>query len=206
MPRRGWALWSFLGNDLLTMLVQTGRKPNYIRPKVTGATIFFTVALAESGSDLLLRQVDRLCEAVRLTKVERPFAIGAMVVLPDHLHAVWTLPSGDADFSVRWGAIKGRFSQSLGRAGFSPPLAEGGGVNPALRRKGKAGIWQRRFWKHRIRSEADLAMHLRYCWQDPVRHGLVARAEDWSCSSIHREMRAGRVGERRSVVAVRMAG
>ena len=201
------------------MLVQAGCMPTYIRPKVTGATIFFTVALAERGSDLLVRQVDRLRQAVRLTRAERPFVIDAMVVLPDHLHAIWTLPLGDADFSTRWGAIKARFSQSMGRAGFSPPLAEDGGVNPALRRKGEVGLWQRRFWEHHIRNEADLAVHLRYCWQDPVRHGLVARAEDWVCSSFHRERRAGlvwpgwseeshvgRCGERRTLAAVGMAG
>ncbi len=85
--------------------------PRYLRPRVAGATVFFTVALQERGARLLVEEVERLREAVRLTRVERPFAVEAWVVLPDHLHAVWTLPEGDGDYGVRWGAIKGRFSR-----------------------------------------------------------------------------------------------
>lgn len=88
----------------------------YIRPRVTGARIFFTVALADRRSDLLLREVGRLRESVRVTRAERPFGIDAWVVLPDHLHCVWTLPAGDADFATRWGAIKARFSRGLDEA------------------------------------------------------------------------------------------
>ena len=87
--------------------------PNYLRPKVTGCTVFFTVALARRGNDLLVREVDRLRDAVRVTMQERPFTIVAWVVLPDHLHAVWTLPEGDRDYSTRWGAIKARFSMDM---------------------------------------------------------------------------------------------
>jgi putative transposase len=170
--------------------------PNYIRPKVTGATVFFTVALAGRGSDVLLREADRLRDAVRRVRAERPFGIEAWVVLPDHLHAVWTLPAGDSDFSRRWGAIKAQFSMSIRRAGFTPPLPVGrtnGGVNPALRRKGEVGLWQPRFYEHHIRDEADFWAHIRYCWGNPVKHGLVGRAVDWPCSSIHRDIRDGRV-------------
>jgi putative transposase len=97
---------------------------SYRRPRVSGATVFFTVALAERGSDPLVRESGLLRGAVRATQAERPFGIDAWVVLPDHLHCVSTLPEGDRDFSMRWAAIKARFSQSLresGRAGFSPP-------------------------------------------------------------------------------------
>ena len=87
--------------------------PNYVRPHQNGATVFFTVALANRTDDLLVRQVARLREAVRLTRAERPFRIDAWVVLPDHLHAVWTLPPGDADYSTRWRLIKARFSMGL---------------------------------------------------------------------------------------------
>ena len=80
--------------------------PNYVRPKSTGATIFFTVALADRGSKLLVREVDLLRHAVANTRASRPFAIDAWVVLPDHLHCIWTPPAGDGDFSTRWGAIK----------------------------------------------------------------------------------------------------
>ena len=110
--------------------------PNYIRPRVTGARIFFTVTLADRGSDLLVREIGRLREAVRATRAERAFGIDAWVVLPDHLHCVWTLPEGDRDFATRWGAIKARFTRSLrdgaavgsyaGRVGrvFNPPSSE----------------------------------------------------------------------------------
>jgi len=147
-------------------------------------------------SDALVREVGRLREAVRVTRAERPLAVDAWVVLPDHLHCVWTLPDGDRDFSTRWGAIKARFSMAMRRAGFTPPAPVGkvrGGVNPALRRKGEIGLWQPRFWEHHIRDETDYGTHIRYCWGNPVKHGFVERAVDWPYSSIHRDIRAGRV-------------
>jgi len=129
------------------------------------------------------------------------------VVLPDHLDCVWTLPAGDADFSTRWAAIKARFSHAVrecGRAGFSPPTppapprvwtGRNGGVTRALRpEKGVAGIWQRRFWEHHIRDAADHAAHVRYCWINPMKHGLVLRARDWPHSSLHRAIRDGHTG------------
>jgi len=169
----------------------------YRRPKVRGATVFFTVALAERGSALLVDEVARLRAAVRVTKGELPFEIDAWVVLPDHIHAVWTLPPGDADFSTRWGAIKARFTMSLRRAGFTPPprlpvvtTGRYAGVNPGLRHdKGEVAIWQRRFWEHHIRDEADYRAHVRYCWMNPVKHGFVTRPEDWRYSSVHRDGR-----------------
>ena len=171
--------------------------PNYVRPRATGATIFFTVCLAERGSRLLVERIDILREAVRVTRARRPFAIDAWVVLPDHMHAVWTLPAADGNFSDRWGAIKARFSKHARLAGAvpeAPALGVTGAANPALR-KGEVGIWQRRFWEHHIRDRADYDAHLRYCWMDPVRHGLAARPEDWAFSSLHRDRR------RRSEVA-----
>lgn len=180
--------------------------PGYIRPRAPGAPVFFTVALANRSDDLLLREIDRLRAAVRSTRAERPFDILAWVVLPGHLHCLWQLPPGDRDFSTRWGAIKARFTRSLRdgcRVGFHPTAAQRigreVGWNPTLHRslsqraKGDAGIWQRRFWEHHIRDRADLEMHLRYCWSDPVRHGLVERPVDWPFSSIHRDIRLGRV-------------
>ena len=180
----------------LTLFLLILTMPNYLRPKMTGATIFFTVATAQRGGDVLCREVDRLRDAVRETRAERPFESVAWVVLPDHLHTIWTLPPGDSDFSTRWGAIKARFSMKMGRAGFTPPPPVGirnGGVNPALRRKGEVGLWQPRFWEHHIRDQADFDNHLRYCWINPVKHGLVERAVDWPYSSIHREISRGMV-------------
>ena len=171
--------------------------PEYRRPVMPGATIFFTVRIAERGSRLLVERVGVLRDAVRVTQVERPFRVEAWVVLPDHLHCVWTLPEGDSDYSVRWGAIKARFTMAVKaegwtrRAGFSPPpsyVGRNGGLKPALREnKREAGVWQRRFWEHHIRNDEDLAQHIRYCWINPVKHGLVERPEDWPYSSIHRD-------------------
>ncbi len=179
--------------------------PNYRRPQVTGAAVFFTVTLAARGSWLLVDEIDRLREAVRVTRAERPFDIAAWVVLPDHLHCIWRMPAGDREYPVRWGAIKSRFTRSLRdgcRVGFHPTgaVAEGRAVgwNPTLRRsaskvrKGDAGIWQRRYWEHHVRDVADMAEHVRYCWFDPVKHGLVERPEDWPYSSVHRDIAAGR--------------
>jgi putative transposase len=154
----------------------------YLRPRVKGATVFFTVALADRRAGLLVDHVAALRAAVRQTRAGRPFRIDAWVVLPDHLHAVWTLPAGDADYSARWKEIKTLFTKSVGRTGAR---------SASKIAKGEAGIWQRRFWDHHIRDEDDLAMHLRYCWWNPVRHGLVSRAVDWPYSSIHRDIRLG---------------
>jgi putative transposase len=158
--------------------------PNYIRPKVRGATVFFTVALADRRSNLLVREIDTLRSAVRTTRAELPFHIDAWVVLPDHLHCIWTLPEGDADYSVRWKEIKTRFTKAVGRVGPR---------SLSKVSKGESGIWQRRFWDHRIRDERDLITHQRYCWWNPVKHGLVEKPVDWPHSSIHRDMRLGHV-------------
>jgi putative transposase len=155
----------------------------YRRPHVNGACVFFTVALAQRGAWLLVDEVARLRAAVRVTMAERPFGIAAFVVLPDHLHAVWQMPEGDADFATRWGAIKARFSMGL---------PEGRVRASHIARREKA-IWQRRYWEHHIRDEADYQAHVRYCWGNPVKHGFVERAVDWPYSSIHRDIRLGRV-------------
>lgn len=149
----------------------------YIRPKLPGATVFFTVTLAARGSDMLVREVETLRHAVRVTQLERPFGIDAWVVLPDHMHCVWTLPEGDRDFSTRWSVIKARFSRAM------PATAR----RPSHEERREHGIWQRRFWEHHIRDEDDLRAHVRYCWTNPVKHGLVERPEQWPYSSYHRD-------------------
>ncbi len=179
---------------------------NYIRPRVSGASIFFTVNLAERGGDGLVRHVDVLRDAVAATLAERPFRIEAWVVMPDHMHAVWTLPEGDAEYSVRWGSIKARFTRALRderRPGFSPadvpdelPVVRQGrfaGLKPGLRQaKREQAVWQRRFWEHHIRDDAEFAACVGYCHINPVKHGFVERPEDWAWSSVHRDMAGGR--------------
>jgi putative transposase len=156
----------------------------YIRPKVAGASVFFTVTLADRRSDLLVREIDALRCAVGATLTEHPVFIDAWIVLPDHLHCVWTLPEGDADYSTRWKKIKARFTKSVGLVGAR---------SASKVAKGESGLWQRRFWDHHIRDERDFTMHLQYCWWNPVKHGLVGRPVDWPYSSIHRDIRLGRV-------------
>ena len=177
---------------------------NYRRPRATGATIFFTVCLADRRSDLLVREIVSLREAVRATRSERPFEIISWVVLPNHLHCIWRLPVGDGDFSTRWGAIKSRFTRAvMRRPGFSPapgfPVVTSGkyaGLKPGLRsNKRERTIWQRRFWEHHIRNKEDLARHIKYCWFNPVKHGLVEHSSEWPYSTFHADVRAGRVSE-----------
>ncbi|GGL73769.1 REP-associated tyrosine transposase [Wenxinia marina] len=159
----------------------------YLRRRGPGGTYFFTVKLAEAGSGVLIDHVDLLRRAYAHMAALKPLTCHAMVVLPDHLYALWTLPEEDADYSNRWGALKARFSRDFRVRLGLPPLPR----SPSRRRKKDAGIWQRRFWEHAIRDDAEFEAHRRYCWMNPVKHGLVADPADWAFSSIHREIRAG---------------
>jgi putative transposase len=116
----------------------------YRRNRVAGGTYFFTVTLRDRSSDVLVRHVELLRNAFRAVRTERPFAIDAIVILPDHLHAVWTLPEGDADYSGRWRAIKSYFTRDL-RLSDMPLTADN---------RGEYRLWQR-FWEHTIRDDAD---------------------------------------------------
>jgi putative transposase len=156
--------------------------PNYRRARVTGATYFFTAALAERAFATLVGNIALLRNAVRATRRGHPFRIDAMVVLPDHLHAVWTLPEDDFDFPTRWRLIKSRFSHAIPR---------GERIRPSRAMKRERGIWQRRYWEHLIRDEADFRNHVDYCHFNPVKHGVVARVADWPYSTFHRYVRAG---------------
>jgi len=153
--------------------------PNYRRPRLPGATIFFTVNLADRSSDLLVRRIDLLRAAVRATRAAHPFEIKAWVVLPDHMHCIWRLPDGDADYALRWRQIKTRVSRAC-------PMGPRRRSHIA---RAERGIWQRRFWEHHVRSDEEEAALTEYCWTNPVKHGLVDRARDWPYSSVHRDER-----------------
>jgi putative transposase len=120
-----------------------------------------------------------------MTRAERPFAIDAIVVLPDHVHTIMTLPSHDADFSGRWRRIKSLFTKA----------AVAAGATAERNRKGEYSIWQRRFWEHTIRNEKDFERHVDYIHFNPVKHGLVRRVCDWPYSSFHRYVRSGLLPE-----------
>lgn len=150
---------------------------SYRRLRIPGATYFFTVCLEDRQSGLLVDHIDDLRWAYAKTVQELPVQCLAMVILPDHLHAIWTEPEGSVHFSERWRRIKARFSHGQPRR---TQVSE----SKALKRE--RGIWQRRFWEHAIRDEFELARGLEYCLQNPVKHGLVSDPADWPYSSFHR--------------------
>ena len=154
--------------------------PNYRRAFVPGGCWFFTANLLDRGSSLLTSEIDALREASRQTQARWPFRIDAFVVLPEHIHAVWTLPPGDADFATRWRLLKSRFSKAI-------PKSEQRSL--VRQSRGERGIWQRRFWEHLVRDEGDYSRHVEYCYINPVKHGLVRRVRDWPFSSFHRDVR-----------------
>ncbi len=154
----------------------------YRRADVAGGTYFFTVNLAERKRDLLVDYIDDLRSVMKKVKATHPFHIDAMVVLPDHLHAMWTLPRCDADYPMRWALIK---------AGFSRRLPKDERRNRSRITKGERGIWQRRYWEHLIQDEQDFARHADYIHYNPVRHGYVQRVVDWPYSTFHREVGRG---------------
>lgn len=157
----------------------------YRRNFIAGGTYFFTVTLSGRRKDWLVAHIDLLRNAVHETKRDQPFHIDAMVVLPEHLHAVFTLPIDDADFAQRWRSIKSRFSRAIAVAGA-----------PVTRNKnGAYDIWQPRYWEHTIRDDRDLEHHVAYIHYNPVKHGYVTAVAAWPHSSFHRYVRMGLLPE-----------
>ncbi len=161
--------------------------PQYRRAHEPGGTFFFTV-VTEQRVPLFRAAHARasLREAIAAARQRWPFDVDAMVLLPDHLHTVWSLPKGDADFSTRWSFLKRRFTQAW--------LAAGGRERPrsaSRRRNRRRGVWQRRFWEHAIRNEDDYARHCDYIHYNPVKHGLVACPHEWPFSSFARFVEQG---------------
>jgi putative transposase len=174
--------------------------PNYRRAHVPGGTFFFTLVtcgrapfLCDEPARTLLRNCLSAC------RERHPFTIDAMVLLPDHLHAIWTLPPQDADFSTRFSVVKKSFTGQWLRQG-----GQEADVTDSRKRNRRRGIWQRRFWEHTIRDQQDLTNHLNYIHYNPVKHGMAScphawpystfgqyvkngmYAEDWCCSCEHR--------------------
>jgi putative transposase len=157
--------------------------PDYRRYRVPGGCFFFTVNLLERrGPGLLTRRIDLLRDAVRRVRRARPFTIDAWVVLPDHLHCIWTLPPGDDDNATRWRLIKTAFCRVL-------PATER--LSSVRRRRRERGIWQRRFWERAIRDDVDYARHMDYVHFNPVKHGYVPQVSDWPYSTFKACVRRG---------------
>ncbi len=151
----------------------TSYRPNFI----PGASYFFTVNLEDRRQRLLTDHIELLRSAFQDARVRHPFTIDAMVVLPDHLHAIWTLPEGDQDFPNRWRLIKSSFSRGLAR---SEP------ISASRKAKGERGIWQRRYWEHTLRDNGDFERHVDYIHFNPVKHGHAPSVAAWPYSSYHR--------------------
>jgi putative transposase len=155
---------------------------HYLRYRMPGGCYFFTVNLLERNQHLLTEYIDSLRQAFRAVKRQYPFHIDAIVILPEHLHCVLTLPDGDDNFSGRWRAIKKIFSKQL-------PITE---YRSEVRlNRHERGIWQRRFWEHAIRDDIDYQQHIDYIHYNPVKHGWVTRVKDWQYSSFHRFVERG---------------
>jgi len=156
---------------------------NYRRIYTPGATWFFTVNLAERNNNtLLIDNIEQLRQAFRYVKQRRPFDIIAAVVLPEHLHCIWTLPSGDCDYSTRWNLLKAHFSRCIDK---------GERLSASRISKRERGVWQRRFWAHLITDERDFNQHIDYIHWNPVKHGWVKQVADWPHSSFHRYEKLG---------------
>lgn len=156
--------------------------PNYRRRYVPGGTYFFTVVTYQRQpiltTDLAREQLRRAIETVR---DRYPFEMIASVLLPDHFHAIWSLPHGDANYSLRWRRIKDEFTTNY--------LAQGGKELPqsvSRKRHGMRGVWHKRFWEHTVRDDDDLKRCADYIHWNPRKHELVARVSDWKWSSFHR--------------------
>jgi putative transposase len=156
---------------------------DYRRVWHKGGTYFFTVNLLHrKGNDLLVQHIQSLRQAVKEVKARHPFVIHGWVVLPEHFHCLIQLPPDDADYATRLRLIKVGFSKSL------PKIERRSAVRV---RRGERGIWQRRYWEHVIRDEADYRAHLDYIHYNPVKHGWVKQVKDWPYSTFHRWVEQG---------------
>lgn len=142
-----------------------------------GSAYFFSAHLRDHHSRLLVEQAQVLRLAFRVAQQARPFRVNAIVVLPDHLHGVWTLPEGDEDGHRRWLQIQAVFDRQLPG---QPPRAM------VRRDRCARPLWHNDFREHRLVDAEDVQRHIAYVHQNPVKHGLVREAAEWPYSSIHR--------------------
>lgn len=159
----------------------------YRRLYIPGSTVFLTwVTHRRKPIFNNLENIEHLRQAIRQTKREADFQIVAAVVLPDHLHFIWTLPPGDSNYSKRVGRIKVSFTQA-----FRGRNAQFTNLSPSRRKHHESDVWQRRFWEHTVRDERELSHYLNYIHYNPVKHGLVSCPHQWPYSSFHKLVSAG---------------
>lgn len=160
---------------------------DYRRCYVPGGSYFFTV-VTEHWARILAAESARDClrDAIKHCQQQLPFNVDALVILPDHIHAIWTLPTNDSDYSKRWGMVKKHFTQHW--------LALGGKVEAVTAsnlRYRRRGVWQRRFWEHTLRNEQDYQNHFNYLHFNPVKHGLADSVSKWPYSSFQYWVKQG---------------
>jgi putative transposase len=161
--------------------------PDYRRARVQGGTFFFTIVTYQRQNILLDKPVRQALRfAVNETRRILPFHIDAWVLLPDHLHCVWTLPDGEGNYSLRWSLIKQSVSRRCAAA-----YEDKAALSQSRQKRRESSLWQRRFWEHQIRDDADFERHVDYIHWNPVKHGLVTRAAAWLYSTFHRYVREG---------------
>ncbi len=154
----------------------------YRRDRTAGTSFFFTLVTFDRRPLFASHEnVNRLRFAFAQVMRHHPFRIDALVLLPDHIHCIWTLPERDADFSQRWNLIKGGFTRALPDDEKRPRAGE----------RRERQVWQRRYWEHRLRDESDLARHCDYIHWNPVKHGLAASPADWPHSTFRRFVARG---------------
>ncbi len=159
--------------------------PNFRRYYLKGGTYFFTVVTFNRHPILKeTTDINLLQQCFEIVNESLPFRIDALVILPDHLHTIWTLPDNDYDFSTRWKRIKAAFSKKVKD---KTPLL----LPESLALKKEKGIWQRRFWEHLIRDQEDFDKHCDYIHYNPVKHGLVKAPIEWKYSSFDQFVKRG---------------
>lgn len=161
--------------------------PDYRRLYVPGGQYFFTLVTAGRRPILTGEPArESLRIAIEKCRAVLPFEMTAIVLLPDHLHMMWTLPVRDADFSNRMQRIKANFTREWLLRGGIP-----GNVRDYGRRYGHKGVWQNRFWEHFVRDSTDFENHYHYVHYNPVKHGHVRCVKDWPWSSFHEAVKKG---------------
>jgi putative transposase len=166
--------------------------PNYQRNFVPGGTYFITIVTYHRRRFLTDESVrPMLYQALRDAQAEMPFAIPAMVIIPDHVHLLIALPPGDCAYPARLGYFKKEFTKSYLEAGGVEATTTMG-----IKLAGRRGVWQPRYWEHTIEDEQDFEHHFDYIHYNPVKHGYVQEVRAWPYSSFHRWVQEGHYPER----------
>jgi putative transposase len=154
----------------------------YGKPRTQDETFFFTIA-TRNRAPFLCKQSSVLSmrDAIRTVSRHRPFSLHAFVLLPDHLHCIWTLPLNDPDVTGRWNEIKNEFSRGI-HTSPAPAVPD---------REDPDSLWRPGLNEHRILDDRDFVSHVEYIHFNPVKHGLVSLPRTWPHSTFLRYVERG---------------